>query len=109
MRNALDDLTRPAAPFEVLAKEGRRGVIVLVKRPPDSRVEGAAVYRHDGTQPFTPQTPGAQFVCVTRRFACRDRTAPLGREVRYLAVVRDEWATSFPTLSAPLTRSGSHR
>ena len=59
MRNALDDLSRPASPAGVTAKLGKRGTYVRVVRHPDTRVRSLAVYRHAGAEPFSsPSTAG---------------------------------------------------
>jgi hypothetical protein len=102
MRNALDDLTRPAPPISLQAVWTRRGVRVRVLRRPDARVRGVAVYAHPGMRSFGLSTRGARLVCVTRGAPCVDRRALRQRSVRYAAVVLDPWGTSIPVLSPPI-------
>jgi hypothetical protein len=104
MRNALDDLSRPASPAAVTAKQGKRGTYVHVVRQPDSRVRSMAVYRHPGAEPFSISDPTAVLVCASMRKRCIDRTKRLPTIVRYAAIVRDAWRASYPTLSDPVVR-----
>jgi hypothetical protein len=96
MRNALTDLTRPAAPFWVHARRTRRGVLVRVGRGADPRVLFVRIIR-EGARRY-----GSRLVCSGLAPTCLDRHAPRGRGLRYAAVVHDRWASSSPTLSAPL-------
>ncbi len=98
MRNALDDLTRPAPPAPLSARRVRRGVALGFTVSTDARVTGVAVYRHPGTHPFELSGRRATLVCVTSKPHCLDRT-PFSGPVRYLAVTRDRWDVSYPTLS----------
>ncbi len=99
MRNALDDLTRPAPPTSVRAVRTRAGVRIAVSWAADPRARELLVYARTGSQPFQPATPGARLVCRTRGATCVDSRAPRGRPVRYTAVLRDRWRSSIPLLS----------
>ncbi len=99
MRNALDDLTRPAPPASVRAARTRAGVRITVGWPTDSRARVLLVYARAGSQAFLPTTRGARLVCTTRGQTCVDSRAPRGRSVRYAAVLRDRWRSSVPLLS----------
>jgi hypothetical protein len=103
MRNALDDLTRPAPPASLRVARIRAGVRVSAQWPTDPRARQLLVYAHAGGQPFQPSTRGARLVCVTRGPVCVDSHAPRGRAGRYVAVLRDRWRPSFPMLS-PVVR-----
>jgi hypothetical protein len=100
-RNALDDLTRPAPPVSVRTRHVRRGIRILAPRHGDPRVRGVVVYRHRGTRPFAPGTPGTRRICISPRGVCVDRK-PLAGVARYAAVALDRWRASAPTLSAPV-------
>ncbi len=104
MRNALDDLTRPAPPVSLRAARTRSGVRITASWPPDPRPRQLLVYAHAGGRAFQPATRGARLVCTTRGPSCLDSHALPGRTVRYLAVLRDRWRTSFPVLSAAVAR-----
>ena len=88
MRNAMDDLTRPAQPKSVSVMRARRGVRISVRRLPDARPSLLIVYA------------GRRLVCSTPKAACVDSRARRGRKVRYTVVLRDRWRASFPLLSA---------
>lgn len=94
MRNALDDLTRPAAPVSVRAARVRAGVRISVKWPPDARPRTLLVYARSGRS--------SRLVCSTRGAVCLDSRPRRGRAVRYAAVLRDRWRPSLPVLSAPV-------
>jgi N,N-dimethylformamidase beta subunit-like, C-terminal len=100
MRNALDDLTRPAPPSSLRAIRTRTGVRIVVRWPPDPRPRELLVYEHPGGAPFQPPTRGARLVCVTRGRVCVDSHSPHVRAVRYAAILRDRWRPSFPLFSA---------
>jgi hypothetical protein len=100
MENALDDLTRPAAPRPVDVTVGRSGTSVRAHRRPDPRVRRIAIYVHAGPGQFLPGGPGAELVCRLPSGTCRDhRRAGL---VRYAAVAIDRWGKSAPWYSAPV-------
>ncbi len=103
MRNALDDLTRPAAPFFLRARRTPGGIRIAAGWPPDPRGRQLYVYAHAGRRSFQPASPGARLVCVTRAPSCLDGRAGHGRAVRYAAVLRDRWRPSFPALSPVVT------
>jgi hypothetical protein len=103
MRNALDDLTRPAPPRTVRASRSSKGVRIVVTRPPDARPRELLVYAHAGRRPFLPTTRGARLVCVTRATRCTDVRARRGRTIRYAAVLRDRWRSSIPVLYPAIT------
>jgi hypothetical protein len=83
MRNALDDLTRPAQPHSVRVVRIRRGVRISVLRYPDARPRRLLIYA------------GRRLVCSTVRTSCVD-SHPKGRRPRYTVVLRDRWRPSFP-------------
>jgi N,N-dimethylformamidase beta subunit-like, C-terminal len=100
VRNAMDDLTRPAPPTAVVPNWSGEAVDVAVARAADPRVYGAVVYRHEGQDAFDPAQDGTE-VCRTAADSCSDE--PLGhRFYRYGAVVEDAWTRSRPVLSDPL-------
>lgn len=101
MRNALDDLTRPARP--ALAPVRRRHEVRLgIGRRPDARVRYVAIYRHRGGGRFRPASPGAELVCATLAPTCVDTTPPPEGPFRYLAIARDPWGASYPVFSKRL-------
>jgi hypothetical protein len=102
MRNALDDLTRPAAPSALRVARTRRGALVTAAWPVDVRARTMLVFAHSGGRSFTPRSRGVRLVCVTRRRTCLDRRARPGGPLRYLALLRDRWRDSVPSLSRPL-------
>ena len=99
MRNALDDLTRPAPPTSLRAVRTRAGVRIAVGWPTDPRPRELLVYARTGSQPFLPATRGARLVCRTRGATCMDSLAARSRPVRYVAILRDRWRPSVPLLS----------
>ena len=102
MRNALDDLTRPAPAISIRAVRIRSGIRVLVQRHPDARVRRLLVYVHTGTQLFRPSSRGTRLVCATRLSACLDRSERhVNGLVRYAVVLRDRWRLSPPAFSQP--------
>jgi hypothetical protein len=103
MRNALDDLTRPAPPSSLHVKRIRSGVRVTVRWPSDPRGRRLEVYAHAGARSFQPASRGTRLVCVTRATGCLDTHAAHGRVVRYAAVLRDRWRVSVPVLSPAVT------
>ncbi|MFL5910561.1 MAG: N,N-dimethylformamidase beta subunit family domain-containing protein [Gaiellaceae bacterium] len=99
MRNALGDLTRPAAPVRVVARRGRRAVSLRTVLPgKDPRVLRVLIYR---VAPGAALDASAPLVCRTASGRCRDSLAPRGR-VRYAAVAEDRWRRSAPGWSKPL-------
>jgi hypothetical protein len=103
MRNALDDLTRPAAPLTVSARPARRHRVAVRAswRGGDPRVTGVVVYRHAGTADFAPGQPGVRRVCTAPANVCFDRRPLLGVS-RYGVAVTDRWGRSAMLLAAPL-------
>ena len=96
VRNALDDLTRPAAPPVVLKVGVLGGVRVRTGWPKDPRVVGRLVYRvRDGGSPV--------LVCQGRTPCIVPRATDPGT-YRFQAEYVDVWGrTSAPTFSAPWT------
>jgi hypothetical protein len=90
MRNALDDLTRPAPPIGFRFRVQRRTVTVRVVRHVDPRVQKFEVFRLRGT--------GTTLVCRAVAAVCVNRRLRPGR-YRFEAVALDEWGQSYPTLS----------
>jgi len=84
MRNALDDLTRPAPPASVRVTRSRAGARISVRRLPDARARRLVVYA------------GKRLVCNTPKTSCVDTRAPRGKKLRYTVVLRDRWRSSFP-------------
>jgi hypothetical protein len=104
MRNALDDLTRPAPPTGVAVVRTQRGVRVFVRGHQDARTQGVFVYAHVGTAPFAVPGPTARLVCALSTWtSCLDRSAPRRHPVVYAALVRDRWRLSVPTFSKRAT------
>jgi hypothetical protein len=91
MRNALDDLTRPAQPIGFRIRVKRRTVTVRVVRHADPRVLTFEVFRLHGDEGKVVACRAVAAVCVNRRLRP-------GR-YRFEAVALDEWGQSFPTLS----------
>jgi hypothetical protein len=100
-RNALADLTRPAAP--ALLKLGLRGrtVTLRVQTPADPRVHQFELFRHAGPLPFQPEDAGVARACRSTTGVCVQRRLRPGT-YRYAAVAVDEWGRSVPTLSRPV-------
>ncbi len=103
MRNALSDLQRPPGPLAVRAVAARNGVAVTARRTADPRVLAMLVYRAPAVKPLEHGSRGMHLVCRTLAARCLDRTAPRGKRVRYVVVVRDPWDTSPPYVTAPVT------
>jgi len=108
MRNALDDLTRPAAPKALEARVQRRTVTLRIRRHPDPRVRRFQIYRHRGRRAFRLDDSGVARVCDTIKLRCTNRRVPAGT-YRYAAVVEDDWGTSFATLSRKVVVRKSRR
>ncbi len=83
MRNALDDLTRPAPPMSARVARLRTGVRISVRRFPDARPRRLLVYA------------GKRLVCNTVKTSCVDKRAG-ARRLTYSVVLRDRWRPSFP-------------
>jgi hypothetical protein len=98
VRNALADLTRPAAPASLDVALALDGVSVRIPSLADPRVSEVRIVRHEGQDAFDPAA--GEPVCSTRE-TCLDRP-PGHRVYRYAAVARDEWAESVPLLSAAI-------
>jgi hypothetical protein len=96
MRNALDDLTRPAAPAAVQKSHVPGGVRVRTGRSIDPRVVGRLVYRiRNGDPPV--------LVCQGRGPCVVPRATEPGT-YRFAAVYIDVWGrTSAPAYSTPWT------
>jgi hypothetical protein len=96
MRNALDDLTRPAAPVVVRKSRVPGGVRVRTGKPIDLRVVGRLVYRvRDGDPPV--------LVCQGKGPCVVPRATQPGT-YRFAAEYIDIWGrTSAPTYSTPWT------
>jgi hypothetical protein len=96
MRNALDDLTRPAAPSAVHKLRVPGGIRVRTGRPIDPRIVGRLVYRvQDGAVPV--------LVCQGRTPCVVPRPTVPGT-YRIEAEYVDVWGrTSAPAWSTPWT------
>jgi|tagenome__1003787_1003787.scaffolds.fasta_scaffold20938692_2 hypothetical protein len=98
MRNALDDLTRPAPPVALAVPSVTgRTVNLRVDRHPDPRVKKFIVYRHAGAGTFALNGAGVSAVCVTAA-TCTNKPGSAGT-YRYAAISLDPWRKSFPTFS----------
>jgi hypothetical protein len=96
MRNALDDLTRPAPPAAVLKSRAPGGVRIRVGKPIDARVVGRLVYRIRNDDPPV-------LVCQSKGPCIVPRATQPGT-YRLAAEYVDVWGrTSAPTYSAPRT------
>jgi len=91
MRNALADLTRPAAPVAVRARVRKQTVRITLVIHADPRVLRYEVSRQRGAT--------TTLVCTTRRGVCTFRRVKPGT-YRFSAVAVDEWSQSTATLSA---------
>jgi N,N-dimethylformamidase beta subunit-like, C-terminal len=98
VRNALDDLGRPASPKALQAAVLGRKVTLRVTRHPDPRVRSFTIVRHRGPAPFSLGDAGVTRVCVTTNLVCVNRRVPRGT-YRYAAVAEDDWGSSFPAIS----------
>jgi N,N-dimethylformamidase beta subunit-like protein len=103
MRNALADLVRPAAPLGVTVTAGARRVRIALRRAADPRIVDVRVFRAPAGNPLARGSRGMHFVCSTLGPACVDATAPRGRTVRYVIVLRDRWGSSKPYVTAPVS------
>jgi hypothetical protein len=97
MRNALDDLTRPAPPIALRIHARRSNVTVTVQRHADPRVQHFELFRHRGPSAFALDDPDVVVTCRVRPVCVNRRLRP--GTYRYAAVAVDEWGRSFPTLS----------
>ncbi len=98
VRNALDDLTRPAPPGALEARVQLRTVTLRIRRHLDPRVGGFRIFRHQGASAFRLEDPGVVAVCRTSGLVCTNRRVRPGA-YRYAVVAEDEWGQSFPTIS----------
>ncbi len=80
MRNALDDLTRPAPPVSVRAAHTRAGVRVTATWPPDTRPRQLLVYAHAGVRPFLPSSLGSEARLHHPRAGLRRLARPAGAD-----------------------------
>lgn len=96
VRNALDDLGRPAAPIALQASVERRTVTVRVERHRDPRVQQFTFFRHRGPRVFQVGDPGVRVSCRAT-VVCANRLQP--GTYRYAAVALDERTQSFRVLS----------
>lgn len=100
MRNALDDLTRPARPLAVSAVSSSDNVVVTVVPRQDPRVRTYVVLRRRGRKPFRPGEPGVTRVCQTSG-RCVDRGLAPG-PYRYEAFAVDLWCASSVAATGPV-------
>jgi hypothetical protein len=101
MRNALADLTRPAALGSVTPTVTGSVVHVGLAADADPRIRDVLVYRHEGSDPF-PLSAGVQVCRGALATPCAELEPPGHRTYRYAAVVDDEWGQSAPTYSTPM-------
>src|SRR5205085_11247986 len=100
MRNALDDLTRPAPPAAFVATRTGRAVRLQQTGFPDQRLKAIRILRHGGARVFLPAARGGKLVCSTLAPTCVDR--PPAGIYRYAAVSVDRWRASIPVYSNPV-------
>jgi N,N-dimethylformamidase beta subunit-like, C-terminal len=98
MRNALADLTRPAAPAAVTVALVLRTATIRVRRHVDPRVQRVDVFRHAGAAAFAPGDPGVVRVCRMTGQPCVQRRLVPGT-YRFAGVTVDQWGQSLPALS----------
>ena len=94
MRNALADLTRPAAPLSLRVSAANGVAVVRVTRAPDPRIG------------LTTLTANGKTLCSSAQqtFTCRQPGFSRHRRFTYAAVSRDTWGQSTPrvvTIVAP--------
>ena len=96
MRNALDDLTRPAAPAQVIRHRVGNSVHVSTGRPADARVTGRLIFRQrDGETP----------VLVCSKGPCDVPVVTEPGTYRFIAEFVDAWGrVSAPTYSTAWTK-----
>lgn len=105
MRNALDDLTRPAAPTAVTTAPRPRGVLVAVPRPTQVQVNGIVAFRHPGPAAFGPGARGTVRIALPGCTAFVDRP---GRGVfRYTVAYTNRWRPSISRLGAEVRSTRS--
>ncbi len=102
MQNALDDLTRPAAPGTVAARPRATGVLVAVPQPKQVQITGIVALRHAGAGVFASWARGVVRISLSGCSAFADQP---GRGVfRYLVAYTSRWRQSAPKLG-PAVRS----
>jgi len=105
MRNALDDLTRPAAPAAVTVLPRATGVLVAVPRPTQVQITGIVAFRHPGAGAFRPTSPATVRISLPGCTAFADRP---GRGVfRYTVAYTNRWRPSAALLGAAVRSSGA--
>ncbi len=85
-----------AAPLAVTVSAGASGVRIARRRAADPRIVDVRVFRAPAGNPLARGSRGMHLVCSTLGPACVDATAPRGRTVRYVVVLRDRWGSSKP-------------
>lgn len=103
VRGAYADLLRPAGPRLVVVRTGQRAVTIAVRRTPDPRIVDVRLFRAPAIRPLARGSRGMHLVCRTLAARCVDRTAPAGRRVRYVVVIRDPWGSSTPFVTPAVT------
>jgi hypothetical protein len=98
MRNAFNDLTRPAPPIAVAIKIRARRVTVRIRRHRDPRVRRFEVFRHRGSAAFALDDDGVRVACRAVTAACVQLRLRPGT-YRFAVVALDEWGTSVPLVS----------
>src|SRR5262249_4147176 len=104
MRNALDDLTRPAAPAAIAAAPRATGVRVGVPSPKQVQINGIVAFRHAGGGAVTPSSPGAARIALPGCTVFADR--PGRGTFRYLVEYTNRWRQSAPRLGRAVRSSG---
>ena len=111
MRNALADMTTPAAPASLTPTVNLNGTVGLaVTVHADPRLTAVKIYSHAGQSSFAPTDFGVTLVCTQTTFppsSCTDSTPGVDGSgwVRYEAVTVDQWGVSAPLQTAAVNTS----
>jgi hypothetical protein len=92
MKNAFDDMIRPAPPRPVRVKRTRKRVDIHAGTGVDPRIKRIAIYAHLGGK--------VTLVCSARSGRCHDSLRKAA--VRYEARAIDRWGSSAPAWSQTL-------
>jgi hypothetical protein len=98
MRNALDDLGRPAKPTSIDVAVQGHTVTLKVQGHADTRVKFQS-FKHAGVGSFTLDSAGVSPLCKNKTGNCIIRNVAPGT-YRYAAVSVDEWTRSTPIFTA---------
>jgi len=102
MRNALNDLLRPAPPVGVLVSTHSGRATIRVTRRLDPRVQEVAIFRTEGaTAPASLDERHAVLVCRTTTAYCTVELPSRRSNSRFAVVLVDQWTVSRPMFSRP--------